>query len=93
MVSGDLIDDVIAVVNEGLANVVRHAEASHAEVHVSVADGEVVVVVEDDGVGPGDSPRLSGLRNLRDRATHRGGTFTISPGSPAGTRLQWAVPT
>jgi len=93
MVSGDLIDDVIAVVNEGLANVVRHAEAEHADVQVSALAGEVTVLVTDDGRGPGESPRLSGLRNMRDRATRRGGTFTISPGSPTGTRLQWTAPT
>ena len=93
MVSGDLIDDVIAVVNEGLANVVRHAKAEHADVQVSALAGEVTVLVTDDGRGPGESPRLSGLRNMRDRAAHRGGTFTISPGSPTGTRLQWTAPT
>lgn len=93
MVSGDLIDDVIAVVNEGLANVVRHAEAEHAEIQVSAISGEVTVLVIDDGRGPGESPRLSGLHNLQERAVQRGGTFTISPGSPSGTRLQWTVPT
>lgn len=93
MVSGDLIDDVIAVVSEALANVVRHAEAKNADVEVSAAAGEVTVVVTDDGCGPGESLRLSGLRNLADRANTRGGSFTISPGSPTGTRLQWTVPT
>ena len=93
MVSGGLIDDVIAVVNEGLVNVVRHAKAEHAAVQVSAVAGEVTVLVTDDGRGPGESPRLSGLRNMRDRAANRGGTFSISPGSPTGTRLQWTVPT
>jgi len=92
MVSGDLIDDVIAVVNEGLANVVRHAQAEHAGVQVSAVAGEVTVLVTDDGRGPGESPRLSGLRNMQERAARRGGTFTISPGSPTGTHLQWTVP-
>jgi signal transduction histidine kinase len=92
MVGGDLIDDVIAVVNEGLANVVRHAEAEHAEVEVSAFAGEIAVLVADDGKGPGESPRLSGLRNLRDRATARGGRFAVTPRTHAGTRLEWAVP-
>ena len=93
MVSGDLIDDVIAVVNEGLANVVRHAEADHADVQISAVAGEVRVLVIDDGNGPGESPRLSGLRNMRGRAADRGGSFTISPATPRGTRLEWTVPT
>ncbi len=73
MVGGDLIDEVLAVVNEGLANVVRHSEAEHVEVEVSAFAGEIAVLVVDDGKGPGESPRLSGLRNLRDRADARGG--------------------
>ncbi|MGH3457327.1 GAF domain-containing protein [Aeromicrobium sp.] len=92
MVDGDLVDDVVAVVNEGLANVVRHAEARQVEVQVSAVAGEVTVSVTDDGRGPGSSPRLSGLRNLRDRAVRRGGTFTIAGRSPTGTHLQWSVP-
>ena len=92
MVNGDLIDDVIAVVNEGLANVVRHAEADRVDVEVSALAGEVKVLVIDDGRGPGESPRLSGLSNLLDRASNRGGTFTISKGSKSGTRLEWSVP-
>ncbi len=93
MADGDLMDDVTAVVNEGLANVVRHAAADHVEVRVSAVGGEVTVMVVDDGVGPGRSPRFSGLRNLQDRAVGRGGSFAVSAEPPRGTRLLWAVPT
>jgi signal transduction histidine kinase len=92
MISGDVIDDVVAVVTEGLANVVRHAEAEHADVEIAVGSGEITVRVDDDGHGPGESPRLSGLKNLRDRAAARGGTFDVSPRKPSGTRLEWTIP-
>jgi signal transduction histidine kinase len=93
MVSGDLTDDVAAVVTEGLANAVRHAGPAMVGVTVSAASGQVSIEITDDGVGPGDSPRLSGLDNLRQRAESRGGVFEIHAASGGGTRVAWSVPT
>jgi signal transduction histidine kinase len=92
MASGDLTDDVAAVVTEALANAVRHASATKVEVTVSAVSGHVSVEVVDDGVGPGESPVLSGLDNLRHRAEARGGAFEIHQASGGGTRVLWAVP-
>lgn len=92
----DLADDVVAVVREGVANAVRHAAAdtvaATVEVHADGPDRTVVVVVEDDGVGVDPGRPRSGLANLADRATRRGGLLHVAPRSPAGTRLEWTVP-
>ncbi|AXT86595.1 histidine kinase [Aeromicrobium sp. A1-2] len=93
MVSGDLTDDISAVVTEGLANAVRHAGPAAVEVTVSAVSGHVSIEITDDGVGPGESPRLSGLANLRRRAEERGGEFGIHTAASGGTRLAWTVPT
>jgi signal transduction histidine kinase len=92
MASGDLTDDVVAVVSEALANAVRHADATKVGVTVSAVSGHVSVEVTDDGVGPGASPVLSGLDNLRHRAEARGGAFEIHQASGGGTRVLWTVP-
>lgn len=92
MADATLTDDVTAAVSETLTNVVRHAKASHVTVVVSAAAGHVTVEVTDDGVGPGDSPRLSGLSNLRSRAEAHGGTFEINEGPGGGTQAVWSVP-
>lgn len=85
--------DVHAVVNEALANVARHADASKVEIRVHVADGGVEVSVADDGVGMGDRVPASGLANLRARAERAGGVLVIGPGpSGSGTRLLWRAP-
>src|SRR5690606_7566305 len=42
--------DLLAVVREGLPNVVRHAQAPHVRVRVTVAEGRLSVAVEDDGI-------------------------------------------
>ena len=93
MASGNLTDDIAAVVTESLANVVRHAQATKVDVNVTAASGQISIEVTDNGVGPGDSPRLSGLGNLRQRAESQGGTFAIHQAPGGGTRLAWSVPT
>ena len=91
VVVDDLADDVSAVAREGLTNAARHAHAQHVSVSLDVTDSDVVLTVEDDGVGLGESARRSGLKNGSERAARRGGTLTIEPAGP-GTRLVWCVP-
>jgi signal transduction histidine kinase len=84
-------DDAIAVVREGLANVMRHARATRARVCVTVTD-HVTVEVSDDGIGTEPSQARSGLVNLAERAGGRGGRFEILAAAPRGTALRWSVP-
>ncbi len=86
-----LAQDLVAVVRESLANVVRHARAASVSVHVR-CDDHVRVVVTDDGVGTDGGAARSGLVNLRARATARGGSLEVVPGTPSGTVVRWAVP-
>jgi signal transduction histidine kinase len=92
-VDDDLADDVVAVVREGLANVVRHARAQRGDVRVEMAGGRLIVTVEDDGAGlPERLERSSGTGNLAERAAARGGTFQLVDAVPRGTRLEWSIP-
>jgi signal transduction histidine kinase len=79
------------VVSEALANVAKHAGASHAEVTVERTGDRLRVVVTDDGRGgaaPGGGGPAggsgSGLRGLEQRAAAVDGTLTIHspPGGP-----------
>ena len=92
MADASLTDDIAAVVTEGLANAVRHAQAQHVDITVSAVAGRVTIEVVDDGVGPGDMPRLSGLGNLRARAEARAGSFEMLQTAGGGTRVTWSVP-
>ena len=61
---------------------------------VRAGDDEVLVEVQDDGVGPGGATVTSGLANLRRRAQDLGGHLEFSPGpGGVGTRVRWRVPT
>ena len=89
----DLVDDVVAVIREGLSNAARHAHADHVRVRLAIEDGVLEVSTTDDGVGiPPDRTRSSGLSNLGRRADRWGGGFTAAPGETGGTTLIWTAP-
>ncbi|WP_210505848.1 GAF domain-containing protein [Naasia sp. SYSU D00057] len=88
-----LVDDLEAVVREGLANAARHAEAQAVEVTVAADERQIAVRIADDGVGPNGSSRSSGIGNLEDRARAWGGVSSLAPGESGGAVLEWRVPT
>ncbi|MBW0133797.1 GAF domain-containing protein [Pseudonocardia abyssalis] len=87
----EVVEDLLAVLREALSNVARHARARSSEVEVTAEAGRLCLEVRDDGVGVGDTGRCSGLANMRRRAERHGGTLTVTPGRPSGTRLCWTV--
>lgn len=91
-VDDELADEVVAVLQEGLSNVVRHARATRVDVVVEVLRDRLVIRVIDNGVGIPATGRRSGLANLGSRADRRGGTFEIGQVDGGGTQLEWRVP-
>jgi signal transduction histidine kinase len=91
VVDDDVLEDLVAVLREALANVARHAEASRADVSVTVDAGEITLEVSDDGRGI-DSERRSGLANLQARAETHGGTLRLIAPRDEGTCLIWTIP-
>ncbi len=91
-VSGDVADQVVAVVRETLTNVARHARAASATIELSVDSSQLVLTVTDDGVGIGEVSRRSGLANIAARAAEASGTCTVRPGPLVGTEVCWTVP-
>jgi signal transduction histidine kinase len=91
-VGDDLADDVVAVLQEALSNIVRHARAGRVDVLVNAGAGELLLTVSDDGVGIPAEGRRSGLANLAERAARSGGTFDVRSRDSGGTVLEWRVP-
>ena len=88
-----LADDLVAVADEALSNVVRHSYAGMFELTATATGGRVTLEVRDDGVGPNEEPTSgTGLTSMRARAEDRGGEFLIEPNDPMGTLLRWSVP-
>jgi signal transduction histidine kinase len=82
--------EVFRIVQEGLANVRKHANARRAEVLIGVREHERFVSVRDDGAGfDGRSTGAGqGLKNIRARTESIEGGFTLTSRPGFGTALE-----
>lgn len=88
-----IADQLVATVSEGLSNIVRHANATRAEVRLERHGSRLTLQIVDDGCGLPSTPKRSGgLSNMMWRAAELGGTCTIGANEPSGTVLDWKVP-
>jgi signal transduction histidine kinase len=88
--------DVIQLVREALSNVSRHAGAATCRLSLRRSKkGDVVLEVDDDGVGfdvGAAAGSGQGLGNLRDRAEAIGGELSIASSASQGTTIRLTVP-
>lgn len=92
----DIETALFRIVQEGLTNIARHAEASQAGVLVQKNSSWIVLTIEDDGKGV-DLHSLSGsshlgLVGMRERVEMLGGKMDIESVPGAGTTLYIEVP-
>jgi signal transduction histidine kinase len=80
------------VVAEGLTNVVKYAQATKARVLIRRVGEDLVVAVQDDGIGGASLARGSGLRGLEDRLAALDGTLAVDSEPGEGTRLSARIP-
>lgn len=83
------------VVQEGLTNVVRHANAHQVRLALTSDDARFLLLLIDDGSGMklNDSPHWShGLAGMRQRVQAMGGRFAIESSPAAGTTLRIELP-
>lgn len=84
------------IVQEGLTNVARHAEAHTVSVMVERRNGRVRAIIEDDGIGfnlaDAASGEQLGLYGMQERAELLGGTITIESAPGQGTSIFVEVP-
>jgi signal transduction histidine kinase len=78
------------IIQEGLTNVVRHAEHATAVVRVARAPGQLVVEVSDDGPATAVPAAGNGIRGMGERAQAVGGTLDVGV-RPGGGLLVRAV--
>jgi signal transduction histidine kinase len=90
---------VYRIVQEGLTNIVRHADARHVRVRLRQANDRLAVTVEDDGRGfdtaaldGPSSTRGLGLIGIEERARGLGGTFVVESAHWRGSKLSVEIP-
>lgn len=84
---------VLRAVQEGLANVRKHAAAGRVRVRLVMAAGVVTAEVDDDGVGFEDQHASGfGIATMTKRVHEVGGEVDLSSAPDAGTKLRVVIP-
>ncbi|MFC8130649.1 sensor histidine kinase [Streptomyces sp. NPDC057302] len=82
------------IVQEALTNCVKHAGATTAVVQLAWCDGELRLLVQDDGAGTSPSADPGhGLVGIHERAAACGGTAEAGNGLDGGFRVAVTLPT
>jgi signal transduction histidine kinase len=87
-------EQLYRLVQEALANVVKHARASSATVRIAAKDDTVLMEVSDDGRGfdpAAVGPEHFGLRSMRGRVADLGGRLEVTSAPGRGTVLRVEV--
>jgi signal transduction histidine kinase len=85
------------VLQEAIANVVRHSGATQANITVSLTDNAVQATVEDNGRGFTSGASRTGregfgLKSMTERMNLIGGTITFDSSPGKGTTIRIAIP-
>lgn len=90
--------DFLRVVQEGLANVIKHSGATQVGIRIEARQGALVLSIRDNGRGlankstaPAGALAGMGLGNMQVRASRLGGTLEIQSGA-TGTTLMLRCP-
>jgi protein-histidine pros-kinase len=92
----DIAIALFRVVQEGLNNIIRHADAKHVALELTADGKEYAFTLNDDGRGfnPNDARDSwpHGIMGMRHRVRALGGRFTLESAPGKGTTLRVAVP-
>lgn len=91
---------VFSVVQEAITNAKKHAQASRIDIRVAPSQGDLVVIIADDGVGfdvndvtDGYEQRGSlGMLNMKERAQIVDGSLSVSSQPGGGTSITMRLP-
>ncbi len=99
-IAPDTESSIYRIVQEGLGNIVKHAQATQATVTLSRLDDGLQLTIVDNGRGfdANELPtwqaqrQCSGILNMKERAGILGGQFTLTSAPGEGTRLTFTIP-
>jgi signal transduction histidine kinase len=68
------------IVEESLKNVLRHSRSSNVAIRMTRSKGELLLEVQDEGIGIPSQPNSPGLGivGMRERATELGGSLIVT---------------
>jgi PAS domain S-box-containing protein len=95
-IKGQISTVLYRVFREAMTNILRHAQAEHVFIRVTMQHGSILLTIRDDGRGITKKELKEttslGLVGIRERIRMVGGTFTIEGKTGNGTVLSVDVP-
>lgn len=95
-VSRDIATAVFRILQEALTNVLRHAEANKVSVSLSIDAANLLLKIEDDGIGFDnkhlESHKSIGILGMTERAMTVNGKFEITGKRDEGTQITLTIP-
>ncbi|MFZ2161881.1 MAG: ATP-binding protein [Sideroxyarcus sp.] len=92
----DISIALFRILQEALANIIKHASASEVAVNIHNRKEGVVLTVQDNGRGIAEAdrakPRSFGLRGIRERVEYFGGDVRIDSIPGEGTKVSVFIP-
>ncbi|WP_461517950.1 sensor histidine kinase [Porticoccus sp.] len=95
LLSHEVAIHVYRIVQECLTNVIRHARADSVEVTVMRSrfdDDQVVINIEDNGIGGQAEGEGFGVRAMRERVENLGGCFSFESETDQGVSVKASMP-
>jgi NarL family two-component system sensor histidine kinase LiaS len=85
---------LLRILQEGLANIARHSQATQVEILLSPEAENVIMVVSDNGVGfePDRVAGGIGLHSMHERAESLGGSMQVTSKPGEGTIIRVKIP-
>jgi signal transduction histidine kinase len=89
----EIKEGLYRIAQEALNNTIKHAQASRVAIRLQEDSGEIVLSVQDDGVGfdPRNEYSGMGLHTMRERVEKIGGVLHIESSPGRGTRVHVAL--
>ncbi len=90
---------IYRIIQEGLNNAIKHSKAKSIDVKLEQKEGDVMIMVKDNGVGFAGDATLSnsmhlgqGIENMKYRASLMNGVLEISTDKKNGTSIKAIIP-
>jgi len=87
----EIKEGLYRIAQEALNNAVKHAQATRVVIQMRASDEQVVLVVQDDGIGfdpQAEYPGHVGLHTMRERANRMEGTLRFESAPGRGSRIR-----
>jgi signal transduction histidine kinase len=95
-IPGSVAIAVYRIVQEALTNIVKYARAKSVSVDLGMAEGQLTLLVEDDGIGIAEGAQNNqlshGISGMRQRVRALHGDFSIARRPEGGTIVELSIP-